>query len=99
MFKALFAAYVEKAHPYVEPAAPLPLCAFKFEASKFGAVRDACELHSNAVEYFGAFEFDRPPHARRLASSPDDFEKKVPSRLPLVTYRRGSFAKIKNVYN
>ncbi|XP_025153537.1 uncharacterized protein LOC112588291 [Harpegnathos saltator] len=77
VFKTLFSAYVEKSHPYVEPAAPLPLCAFKFEASKFSVVRDAYESRGDAVVYFGAFEFDQPPHARRLASSPDDFDKKV----------------------
>lgn len=68
---------MEKAHRYEEPAPPLPLCAFKFEASKFTVVRDAYEVHRDAVEHFGVFEFDRPPYARRLASSPEDFENKV----------------------
>ncbi|RLU17823.1 hypothetical protein DMN91_010061 [Ooceraea biroi] len=77
VFKTLFPAYLEKAYPYEEPAPPVPLCAFKFEASKFGVVRDAYELHRDAIEHFGVFEFDRPPYARRLASSPGDFEKKV----------------------
>jgi len=66
---------MEKAHPYEEPAVPLPLCAFKFDASKFGIVRDAYELNRDAIEHFGVFEFDRPPYAKRLASSPEDFEK------------------------
>ncbi|XP_067213347.1 uncharacterized protein [Linepithema humile] len=76
-FKTLFPAYLEKAYPYEEPVTPPSLCAFKFEASKCNNVRDAYELHRNAIEYFGAFEFDRPPYARRLASKPLDFENKV----------------------
>lgn len=67
---------MEKAHPYEEPVAPPPLCAFKYEASKFGVVRDAYEQHRDAVENFGAFARDQP-RARRLASSPEDFETKV----------------------
>lgn len=76
-FKTLFPAYLEKAHPYEEPIPPPPLCAFKFEASKFSVVKDAYEMYRDAIEHFGAFEFDQPPHARRLASSPEDFENKV----------------------
>ncbi|KAL6258706.1 hypothetical protein P5V15_010656 [Pogonomyrmex californicus] len=74
-FKTLFPIYMEKAHPYEEPVVPPPLCAFKFETSKFGVVRDAYELNRDAIEYFGVFEFDRPPYARRLTSSPEDYEK------------------------
>ncbi|XP_070153057.1 uncharacterized protein [Polyergus mexicanus] len=76
-FKTLFPAYLEKAHPYEEPTPPPPLCAFKFEASKFNVVRDAYKMYRDAIEHFGAFEFDQPPRARRLASSPEDFENKV----------------------
>ncbi|KAG5346189.1 TXND6 protein, partial [Acromyrmex charruanus] len=74
VFKTLFPSYMEKAHPYVEPTVPPSLCAFKFEASKFNIVRDAYELNCDAIKHFGVFEFDRP-YARRLASSPQDFEK------------------------
>lgn len=77
VFKTLFSAYLEKHHPYEEPAPPLPLCAFKFDATKFDAVRDMYELHRDAIENFGAFEFDRPPYARRFASTPEDFATKV----------------------
>lgn len=77
VFKTLFPAYLEKAHPYEEPITPPPLCAFKFEASKYNNVRDAYELQRNAIERFGVFEFDQPPYARRLASKPLDFENKV----------------------
>lgn len=65
---------MEKTHPYEEPAVPLPLCAFKFDAPKFSVVRDAYEANRDAVEYFGAFAFDRPD-AKHIASSPDNFEK------------------------
>lgn len=68
---------MEKYHPYVEPTVPPPLCAFKFKATKFGVVRDAYEQNRDAVERFGVFEYDRPPYARRLTSSPEDFENKV----------------------
>ncbi|XP_029160788.1 uncharacterized protein LOC114932651 [Nylanderia fulva] len=77
VFKTLFPVYLEKTHPYEEPTPSLPLCAFKFEASKFGVVRDAYEMYRDAIEHFGVFEFDRPPYTRRLASSPEDFENKV----------------------
>ncbi|KMQ95865.1 thioredoxin domain-containing protein 6 [Lasius niger] len=56
VFKTLFPAYMEKAHSYEEPLPPLPLCAFKFEASKFGVVRDVYEMYRHAIEHFGAFE-------------------------------------------
>jgi hypothetical protein len=78
VFKTLFPAYLEKTYPYKEPVTPPSLCTFKFEASKFNNVRDAYELHRNAIEHFGVFEFDRPPYARRLASSPLDFDKVFP---------------------
>ncbi|XP_072747002.1 uncharacterized protein [Anoplolepis gracilipes] len=77
VFKTLFPVYMEKAHPYEEPKPPLPLCAFKFKASKFDILRDAYQMYRDAIEHFGAFEFDQPPYARRLASSPEDFENKV----------------------
>ncbi|KAL0102224.1 hypothetical protein PUN28_018634 [Cardiocondyla obscurior] len=75
VFKTFFSTYMEKNHPYEEPIVPLPLCAFKFDTLKFSIVQEAYELNRDAVEYFGVFEFDRPPNARLLASSPEDFEK------------------------
>ncbi|XP_076754872.1 uncharacterized protein LOC143425768 [Xylocopa sonorina] len=77
VFTTLFSNYMELVHPYEEPVPPPPLCAFKFYYSKFNGVRDTCELFPDAVEYFGAFEFDSPAIARRIASNPEDFEKKA----------------------
>lgn len=88
---------MDKHHPYVEPTAPSPLCAFKFEASKFGVVRDAYELHRDAVEHFGAFEYDRPPYARRLASSPEDFENKVNLLLSALIQRYNSKLDVRRI--
>lgn len=86
VFKTLFPSYMEKVHPYEEPVPPLPLCAFKFEASKFGVVRDMYDKYCDVIERFGVFEFDQPPHARRLVSSPEDFENKV--SLPSILIRQ-----------
>lgn len=101
VFRTLFPAYMENAHPYEEPAPPLPLCAFKFEASKFGVVRDAYEKYRDAIEHFGAFEFDQP-YARRLASSPGDFENKVHRlSVPSVVIRQIKpikFATLNNIF-
>nr|XP_031844672.1 uncharacterized protein LOC116432239 [Nomia melanderi] len=80
VFTTLFGNYMEKMHPYEEPTPPDPYCAFKFSASKFAAVQDACALFPDAVEYFGAFEFDKPPFARRIASSCEDYQQKVRRR-------------------
>ncbi|XP_033322185.2 uncharacterized protein LOC117218141, partial [Megalopta genalis] len=76
-FLTLFGNYMERVHPYEEPLPPVPYCAFKFHADKFAAVYDTCTQFPDAVKYFGAFEFDKPPYARRMASSPDDFQNKV----------------------
>jgi hypothetical protein len=73
----VFATYLEKTHPYEEPPPPVPLCAFKFEAPQFEVLRDAYEVYYDCIERFGVFEFDQPPYARRVASSPEDFEEKV----------------------
>ncbi|XP_017762370.1 PREDICTED: uncharacterized protein LOC108552374 [Eufriesea mexicana] len=77
VYMTLFSNYMELVHPYEEPVPPPPFCAFKFYYSKFEDVRDTCVLFPDAVEYFGAFEFDNPPIARRIASSPEDFERKA----------------------
>ena len=72
---------MEKAHLYEEPVPPLPLCAFKYDSKKLAVVQEAYELYKDYVEYFGAFEFDRPNFAKRLASTPEDFITKVQSNL------------------
>lgn len=77
VFKTLFNSYMEKAHPYMELVKPPPLCAFKFDATKFSVVSDAYQLYASAVENFGVFEYDAPSLARRVASNPEDFENKV----------------------
>ncbi|XP_012272397.2 uncharacterized protein LOC105695435 [Orussus abietinus] len=77
VFKTIFSGYMDKSHPYFEPVPPLPLCAFKFDASKLQAVSDAFIAHQLAIECFGVFEFDRPPLARRIASTPQNFEAKA----------------------
>lgn len=77
VYVTLFSNYTEMMHPYEEPTPLPPYCAFKFYFSKFAEVRDACALFLDAVEHFGAFEFDKPPFARRIASCPEDFERKV----------------------
>lgn len=77
VFTTLFGNYMEKMHPYEEPTPPDPYCAFKFSTSKFAAVHDTCALFPDAVEYFGVFEFDKPPLARRIASSYGDYHQKV----------------------
>lgn len=81
----LFSNYMDLVHPYEEPVPPPPFCAFKYYYSRFEAVRDACSLFPDAVEYFGAFEFDNPPIARRIASTPEDFERKVTLYLLLLS--------------
>lgn len=81
VYTSLFASYMELVHPYEEPVPPPPFCAFKFYYAKFPILSETCALFPDAVEYFGAFEFDAPPIARRIASSPEDFERKVPSSL------------------
>ncbi|XP_076626727.1 uncharacterized protein LOC143344499 [Colletes latitarsis] len=77
VYQTLFFHYMEMVHPYEEPVPPPPYCAFKYYYSKFADVRDACAQFPDAIEYFGAFEFDKPPFARRIVSCPEDFEKKV----------------------
>ncbi|XP_076232878.1 uncharacterized protein LOC143178233 [Calliopsis andreniformis] len=77
VYMTLFSNYMELVHPYEEPVPPPPLCAFKFGYLRFEAVHEACTLFPDAIEYFGAFEFDKPHIAGRVASSPEDFEKKV----------------------
>lgn len=77
VYITLFSNYMDVVHPYEEPVPPAPLCAFKFEYPKFEEVRDACALVPDAIEYFGVFECDKPPIAGRIASSPEDFERKV----------------------
>ncbi|CAK9809989.1 Thioredoxin domain-containing protein 6 [Anthophora plagiata] len=77
VYTTLFSNYMELVHPYEEPVPPPPYCAFKFHFSKFDVVRDAYAMFPDAIEYFGAFEFDKPPIARRIASTPEDFERKA----------------------
>ncbi|XP_024942923.1 uncharacterized protein LOC107269952, partial [Cephus cinctus] len=77
VLKTIFSNYMEKAHPYEEPVPPLPINAFKYEASKLPAVTDAYTNWQEYVVHFGAFEFDDSTYARRLASTPEDFENKV----------------------
>ncbi|XP_029049566.2 uncharacterized protein LOC114879127 [Osmia bicornis bicornis] len=77
VYTTLFSGYMEMVHPYDEPVPPPPFCAFKFPFQQFEVLRDACAFFPDAVEYFGAFEFDRPHVARRIASCPEDFEKKM----------------------
>lgn len=81
VYMTLFSNFMELVHPYEEPVQPPPLCAFKFYAQKFTEVRDACANFQDAVEYFGAFEFDQPQVAGRIVSTPEDFEKKVSQSL------------------
>lgn len=77
VYTSIFSSYMELVHPYEEPVPPPPFCAFKFYYSKFPILSETCALFPDAIEYFGAFEFDAPPIARRIASSPEDFERKV----------------------
>ncbi|XP_028522261.1 uncharacterized protein LOC107997291 [Apis cerana] len=77
VYTTLFASYMELVHPYEEPVPPPPFCAFKFYYSKFPILSETCALFPDAIEYFGAFEFDAPPIARRIASTPEDFERKA----------------------
>ena len=68
---------MEKNHPYEEPPPPMPLCAFKYEASKLSSLLESYQLYKEYIEYFGAFEYDRPQVAKCLAYSPEDFINKV----------------------
>ncbi|CAK9821983.1 Thioredoxin domain-containing protein 6 [Anthophora retusa] len=77
VYTTLFSNYMELVHPYEEPVPPPPYCAFKFHFSKFDVVRETYSMFPDAIEYFGAFEFDKPPIARRIASTPEDFERKA----------------------
>lgn len=77
VYTTLFSNYMELVHPYEEPVAPPPLCAFKFNVSKFADAFNTYTVFPDDIEYFGVFEYDKPPIARRLASCPEDFERKV----------------------
>ncbi|XP_048507889.1 uncharacterized protein LOC125500191 [Athalia rosae] len=68
---------MEISHPYEETPPPLPKCFFKFEANKLKELSEAVDAYSEAVDRFGVFEMDNPPIAKRIASSPESFEKQV----------------------
>lgn len=68
---------MEASHVYEEEPPPLPKCFFKYRSNRLKELSEAVINFTEAIERFGVFEVDNPPAARRIASSLDDFEKKV----------------------
>ncbi|KAK2581223.1 hypothetical protein KPH14_008021 [Odynerus spinipes] len=77
VFLTLFEQYMAENHPYEVPKPPPPLCAFKYKVQKFEDLRNAFEAYTDAVEYFGAFPIDEPRLVKKIASSPEEFSRKV----------------------
>ncbi|XP_033213961.1 uncharacterized protein LOC117171026 [Belonocnema kinseyi] len=73
-YKTIFRKYLDSTYPYEDKAYKVPIIVFKYDSTRKNELKVVLEMYSTEVVHFGIFERDKPPEAKLIASSIEEFE-------------------------
>ncbi|XP_034943685.1 uncharacterized protein [Chelonus insularis] len=77
IFKAMFRKYLDTTFPYEDKTDTTPIMVFKYDSTRKSELKVVLEMQESEVVHFGIFERDKPPDAKLIATSIDEYEEKV----------------------
>ncbi|KZC04086.1 Thioredoxin domain-containing protein 3 like protein [Dufourea novaeangliae] len=86
VYRTIFATYTNKTYPYEDKAAKVPTVVFKYDYTRKNELKIVLEEFEDEVANFGIFESDKPPEAKIIAKSIDEFEKNIRERTGYETF-------------
>ncbi|XP_015595215.1 uncharacterized protein LOC107267714 [Cephus cinctus] len=75
MFKTIFRKYIDTTYPYEDKGDKYPIIVFKYDSTKKNDLKIILEMYNSELVNFGVFERDKPPDAKQIASSIEEFEE------------------------
>ncbi|XP_053973829.1 uncharacterized protein LOC128873882 isoform X1 [Hylaeus volcanicus] len=85
-FRTIFTTYTNKTYPYEDKTAKLPIVVFKYDYTKKNDLKVVLEEFEDEVINFGIFESDKPPEAKIIAKSINEFELNTRERTGYETF-------------
>ncbi|XP_076176349.1 uncharacterized protein LOC143151259 isoform X2 [Ptiloglossa arizonensis] len=86
VFRTIFSTYTTKTYPYEDKTAKLPIVVFKYDYTKKNDLKVILEEFEDEVINFGIFESDKPPEAKIIAKSINEFELNTRERTGYETF-------------
>ncbi|XP_076289122.1 uncharacterized protein LOC143213292 isoform X1 [Lasioglossum baleicum] len=86
VYRTIFTTYTNKTYPYEDKAANVPIVVFKYDYTRKNELRIVLEEFEDEVVHFGIFESDKPPEAKIIAGSMDEFEENTRERTGYETF-------------
>ncbi|XP_048506144.1 thioredoxin-like protein 1 isoform X1 [Athalia rosae] len=80
VFQIIFRNYVEKNYPFEHETSRVPIIVFKYDSTKKNDIKIIVSNYKSDLMNFGVFERDKPPEAKRIATSIEEFEEKAEER-------------------
>ncbi|XP_076619566.1 uncharacterized protein LOC143340974 isoform X2 [Colletes latitarsis] len=86
VFRTIFPVHTHKTYPYEDKTAKLPIVVFKYDYTKKNDLKVVLEEFEDEIINFGIFESDKPPEAKIIAKSIDEFELNTRERTGYETF-------------
>ncbi|XP_074094257.1 uncharacterized protein LOC141524338 isoform X1 [Cotesia typhae] len=86
VFKTIFKKYLDTTFPYEDKSNATPIIVFKFDSTRKNELKAVLEMQESEIVHFGIFERDKPPEAKLIATSIDEYEEKVKEKTGYETY-------------
>ncbi|XP_023288101.1 uncharacterized protein LOC105701844 [Orussus abietinus] len=77
VFRTIFRKYLELTHPYEDKAHRSPVIVFKYDSTRKNDLKVVMEMYESEIVNFGVFDRDKPPSAKQIADSIEEFETLV----------------------
>ncbi|XP_031829207.1 uncharacterized protein LOC116425509 isoform X2 [Nomia melanderi] len=86
VFRTIFPTYTNKTYQYEDKSANVPIVVFKYDYTRKNELKIVLEEFDDEVVNFGIFESDKPPEAKIIARSIDEFEQNTKERTGYETF-------------
>ncbi|XP_043274612.1 thioredoxin domain-containing protein 3-like isoform X2 [Venturia canescens] len=75
VFRLIFRKYVETTFPYEDKTVKAPIIVFKYDSTRRNELKMVLDIYESEVVNFGIFERDKPPEAKLIATSIEEFDE------------------------
>nr|XP_034171497.1 uncharacterized protein LOC117600315 isoform X1 [Osmia lignaria] len=86
VFRTIFMAYTNKTYPYEDKTTKAPIVVFKYDYTRKNELKLVLEEFEDEIVHFGIFQSDKPPEAKLIAKSIQEFESTVKERTGYETF-------------
>ncbi|XP_066590914.1 thioredoxin domain-containing protein 3-like isoform X4 [Prorops nasuta] len=80
IFRTTFGSYISTTYPYEDKSSRVPIILFKYDSTRKNELKIILKSLEDEVINFGIFEYDKPPEAKLIASTIEEYESSAAER-------------------